>query len=444
MSINSLSGLANAYTPKQKNLIDKIYNEAHLIGHLVGLTKLTELHSEWARKMIFSKSTYVLKAHRGSYKSTILALVIAIIMVMSPNKSIIFLRKTDTDVMELVAKVTNLLETDTFQYFSQILHGRTYQFNKKTSFEVDTTLRTDINIKSQLLAIGLKGSLTGKHADIVIVDDIVNRLDRVSRAEREVTKSVWMELQNVKNRDGRCIAIGTTWHPEDAFSLMPDADVYTCYETGLMSKEEIEETKNSMTPALFAANYELKFMADEDAIFTDIRFERDLDLPENVDAKQLIEHGICHLDAGYSGSDKTAFTIMKQLSDGRIIAFGKMWDKHVKHCMSEIITLKNYYLAGTLYLESNGDKGYLAKEFRERGVNCMTYHEKMNKHLKISTHLYGNWKDIYWLDKTDPNYVNQIMDYCENADHDDCADSAATCCRILKGNKVKAINGLRI
>lgn len=56
--------------------------------------------------------------------------------------------------------------------------------------------------------MGIYASLTGKHADIVITDDIVNIKDRVSRAEREKTKLQYQELQNVKNRGGRFINTG--------------------------------------------------------------------------------------------------------------------------------------------------------------------------------------------------------------------------------------------
>lgn len=63
-----------------------------------------------------------------------------------------------------------------------------------------------------MLGIGIGGSLTGKHADIVITDDIVNLRDRMSAAERERTIAVYRELQNIKNRGGRIINTGTPWH----------------------------------------------------------------------------------------------------------------------------------------------------------------------------------------------------------------------------------------
>jgi len=63
-----------------------------------------------------------------------------------------------------------------------------------------------------------------------------------------------------------------------------------------------------------------------------------------------------------------------------------------------------------------------------------TYSEHMNKHIKISTYLKSAWNDIYWTPETDPNYIEQIVDYQENQGHDDAPDSAAcTVQRLEKG-----------
>lgn len=436
-------------TDKQKNLLDRIKNESHRIAHLVGYDRFTELHAKWLHNMITEKDIYVLKAHRGSFKSSVVTLFIALLIICKPNKTIIFMRKTDNDVKEIVEKVSKILHTPQFQAFSQILYGHGYNFTKDTAFEINTTLKSDLGGKSQLLALGSSGSLTGKHSDYIIVDDLCNIKDRASHAERERIKSVWMELQNVRNRNGVSIVLGTTWHKSDVFSLMPPADVYTCYDTGLMSQKEIDALKKTMTPALFAANYELKFIANEDAIFTDIRYLRPCDLTDEeiklqVKPKDFLDGCVAHLDASYGGDDTTALTLMKKLSDGRIIAYGKVWDKHVKHCMNDITMLCNFYNYRTLWMETNGDKGYLAKEFRDRGMKVMTYHEKMNKDVKIQTYLYGAWQDIYWLEETDPNYVNQVMDYTENAEIVDAPDSGACACRLLNSRQAKAIEGLNI
>jgi len=82
--------------------------------------------------------------------------------------------------------------------------------------------------------------------------------------------------------------------------------------------------------------------------------------------------------------------------------------------------------------EKNGDKGFLADEFMKRGIYAGTYSESMNKFVKITTYLKKWCPKIIFLEGTDPEYIDQILDYTENAEHDDAPDSAACVCRILE------------
>ena len=59
----------------------------------------------------------------------------------------------------------------------------------------------------------------------------------------------------------------------------------------------------------------------------------------------------------------------------------------------------------------------------------------MNKFLKITSYLKAVWKDVVFVAGTDPEYINQICEYNENADHDDAPDSAASIVRVLWGRK---------
>ena len=53
----------------------------------------------------------------------------------------------------------------------------------------------------------------------------------------------------------------------------------------------------------------------------------------------------------------------------------------------------------------------------------------MNKYIKISTYLKSNWSRIIFIKGTDTEYINQILDYTENATHDDAPDSLASLIR---------------
>lgn len=398
-----------------------IRNEPYIIGHFLGFKDLTALHNDWLINWLYGTEDTTTQAHRGSYKTTDLALFIALNMMIHRNENIIFLRKTDVDVTEVVRLVSKIIKSGAYIKLCRLIWNCDPVIIRETASELHTNLYRGQGGASQLVGMGVNGSLTGKHSDVVITDDIVNIKDRISRAEREHTKLIYMELQNVKNRGGRIINTGTPWHKDDAFSLMPNLKRFDCYTTGLMSKEEIQHLRSMMSPSLFACNYELKHIADENALFTDAKFTSDV---------SRIYNGICHIDAAYGGEDSTAFTIIAE-NAGNLVVYGRKYQKHIDDCLDDILALKAKYLGGTTYTEKNADKGYLDKALKARGDVSTTYHEKMNKHIKISTYLKANWERVLFLDDTDPEYIAEILDYNEHAPHDDCPDSLASAIRAL-------------
>lgn len=407
----------------KKKLLKLLKYQPVKIAHLLGFTDMNDLHNVWLKGMIYSIDDRTILAHRGSFKTTCLSVAIAILMALYPNKKIIFIRKTDDDVIEVIKQVANILSSPVFLYIVKVLYEVDLMLNVCTSFKLDTNLNTTTQGAVQLLGIGTSGSLTGKHADIIITDDIVNAKDRVSKAERERIKLVYMELQNVKNRGGRILNTGTPWHKDDAISTMPNVERFSCYVTGLITDEQLREIRSKMTPSLFAANYELKHIADEDALFKNPKFFTD---------DTLLYDGVNHIDASYGGSDGTAYTIIKQKGND-LYVLGKRYDKHVDKCLADIYRLHKIYRSGTFYCERNADKGYLEKEMRKDGVIVQGYSENTNKYVKIATYLLKNWDNIYFHEDTDPDYLNEILDYTENAAHDDAPDSLASIIRELTG-----------
>lgn len=405
----------------RKSAVNFLVKQPMQFGRMVGFTKLTDLHNGWMRKMISGKGDMTLQGHRGSYKTTCLSIVLAILMILYPNRRILFARKTDDDVKEIINQVRKILQNPKVVYLVSVIYDLTLKMTTDNAMEISTNLTTDTRGTSQLVGLGIGGSITGKHFEYVFTDDIVNVKDRKSKAERERTKLIYQELLNIVNRpNGRIINTGTPWHKDDAFCLMPEAEKWDCYSTGLMSKEEIEEKRLTMAPSLFAANYELKHIASENALFTTP--------PVFTNDSSLLRDGICHVDAAYGGEDYTAFTCGKRTGD-KIYMFGKIWHNHADTAMDVIIAEAKRLMCAPLQCEDNGDKGYLAAEFRKKGLRAVTYHEAENKYIKISTFLRKWWGNIVWLEGTDREYLNQIMDYTEDAEHDDAPDSASVVCR---------------
>lgn len=396
------------------------------IGRMIGFKDLTdELHGKWMQNIIYGDADYTLQAHRLSYKSSCLSVALAMWCVLNHGKNALFMRKTDTDVIESIAQAQKVMENEAFRHMAEILMDSPVYLTTANASNMTVSTYDSPRGAEQLVGCGCGGSLTGKHANLIVCDDVVNLQDRISKAEREKTKAIVRELRNIVTRDGRIVFIGTPWHKEDAFSLVATPERYDCYSTGLISEEKLKNLREAMTASLFAANYELRHIASDDVIFTS---------PQTGADPALAEQGICHIDASYGGEDGTAFTICKK-SGGKYYIYGRLWQRHVDDCLPEIIRLRKAFNAGIIYCERNADKGYLAKELRDKGERADTYHEKMNKFVKITSYLKSEWKNVVFVAGTDAEYINQICDYTENAEHDDAPDSAASIVRKLWNKK---------
>ena len=405
-------------------MMRKIRAHPEELGHQIGFSDLTPLHGEWIREMVWGTVDYTLQAHRGSYKSSCLAVAIALILIILPTRNIIFLRKTDSDVSEMLGMVSKILNSRVMMNIVKIVYHQELKVEGESMNHLSTNLWTSPMGAPQLLGLGIRASITGKHSWYVITDDICNKDDRESRAERERTKRQYDELQNIRNKGGRIINLGTPWHKEDVFSKIPNIHRYDCYQTGLISKEQLETLRQSMAPSLFAANYELKHIASTEVIFeTAPRFTVD---PE------MLRDGVAHVDAAYGGSDYTAFTCgRRDWQNDVLYLYGKIWHKPVDKVIDPIIEESKRLKCWPIRCEDNGDKGFLKKEFFRRGAYAACYTEHMNKFMKICTYLKRWWPKIVFLEGTDPEYIDQILDYTEHAEHDDAPDSAACVCRIL-------------
>lgn len=407
-------------------VIDYILDRPVELCHQLGFTDMTELHNKWIREFVLTDKDMTLQAHRESYKSTALSVALAIIILLFPQDTTLFMRKTDTNVKLIIKQVKKILKSDLWQDLSKLIYGRGFELTVDNDISVCTDLVNTIKGDNQLDGLGCGSALTSKHYKRVFTDDIITLADRVSKAEREKTKIIYQELQNIKTRDGVMVNIGTPWHKEDAFTIMPKPEVYDCYSTGLMSQEQIEQKRKSMTPTLFSANYELKHIADENALFKDP--------PKFFDDISKLYQGIGHIDASYGGEDGSALTLGHKIGE-KLYLYGKRRTGHIDNYVNEFIELTNACKCGTIYCEDNGDKGYLARDISKKHP-ARTYHETTNKYIKISTHLKQNWGNIYFYKDTDPEYLQEIMDYTEEAQHDDSPDSASSMVRQLSKNLI--------
>lgn len=471
----------------KQEVVNLMTNEAHIVGHMLGTgyDLLEPIHGEWIRNWITNPLNFkvtVHQAHRDSYKTTCLRLFIAELIILEPLTTIVLLRKSEDAVKEVVNGVSKILDTPLFQTFANILYPDValkggFKKSTDTALCIDSNLNTSLSGEFQLRALGLGSPLTGKHAKIIITDDIVTTDDRESEAERKNTIAKYQELMNVLSNnkgfsDTRILNIGTPWHEEDAFRLMerglkpkdesyekiesviseskdPEqiarlkevlrkADmkrgkfVYNCYQTGLMSIEDIEWKKQVLNDdVLFAANYLLSLVSDEEKPFKRINNVGNYTKDFFNDCWQVVGH----IDCAYGGDDSTSLSIGGFDYDNfNTVVYGRRWDKiPIDKNYLEVADLLWSCNCNILYMEKNADKGLMGDKFRELGFDVRPYHESMNKHTKIVSTIRPFWREsgneilpcVQFVAETDEAYLSQIYDYKKGVKHDDCPDNLA-------------------
>jgi hypothetical protein len=401
-----------------------IRDEPRRLGYLLGYDKLLPRHDEWIRYCWDTKGSRALMAYRGSYKTTAIVTVgIIRRLLFFPDTRILVIRKTFTEAAKIVKAISGCFDKPLLKALFADIHGdppkKTLDGDGRLSFSFKSAVTPEAN----LTAYGITASITGVHADVIIADDIIGLEDRVSQAERESVKEHIREIAaNIIDPGALTIWLGTKWAQGDGWDVIgefTEIRKYPVEKYNFLPPEEIEEKRRRLTPFLFAVNYSLELMADESLMFQEPR--RGPFDPESWRTMPVL----AHLDCAYGGGDTCALTVM---AGDHLIGF--LHEGHVQGWYEAVADVYRRYHCREILLETNSDKGYVAKDLRGLGLNTRTYAERDNKAIKISTYLYGAWKDLVWDEGTDPAYMNQILDYRPGGTgHDDAPDSAAVLCR---------------
>jgi len=457
-----------------EEILDNIRDHPHKLGYLINKNKLTEIHSYWIKYLWYPIEYFIkdnkknlldmlnffnslgkcyeikneknqlerhplteeillellsnpkrsLQAHRGSYKTTALSTIgVLLRLLFEPNIRICLVQKNFTKASLLLQTIRQAMQVPEIKELFKIAHnGLTPKATTKRDNILTFNFKKTYTPEGNVNAYGVIQDMTGKHFDFIQADDFVTMDDKVSKAEREKTKLRLEDIMNNVIDPGKQMGLsGTPWHKEDAWNICPNTLKFDIYMLNILTEKEKEEKRRDLTPVSFAANHELRHIASDSQMFQDAHWQK---------WDVFIKTGVYgHLDAKYSGSHTNGLCFMAKKKDGRIQAVGFCFHEHIDDKLDFVVEKWKKYFCGTLYLEDNADKGYLAKELQKKGIKVETYHENMNKHIKIETYGYKHWDNIDWDIDTDPEYISQILDYQEGQEPDDCADNFSSLCR---------------
>lgn len=414
--------------PLSDDKIKMFIQYPHVLGNYLGYTLLSDIHSKWIWDCWDRNSDYALQAHRNSYKTTSVLVVGAIwwLLFFNPNERILFLRKSWDEAAGIVKEIKLQYESSPLQYLY-------YQIYKLDNIKGDTwrdsalsiITKTQITKEPNIACLGIGGSLTGAHYTKIFSDDIITLKDRISKAERKNTITFIKELANIATVDGNKVFTGTPWHPEDGWKNIPNAVKYPVGSIDIkgFTPEKLQEYKNQLGPSLYSSNYDLTHIADEDKLFGDPIYRKWPDRMKKISA---------WLDPSYEGAATTALSMIGISIEGNIHVRGWVWPEHVIERYTEIVECCIKNNCGSLYVETNGDKGYSKRDLSLMYPVVIGRNETANKHIKIVSFAKYNWSKLLFAEDCQPEYMNQILDYTEDADLVDAADSLASLIRELK------------
>ena len=415
------------YSPDQLRRLGKY---PHLIGHLVGKKKLTPMHSDWIKSVWDPQAHTAIQAHRGAYKTTAVTEIGSIRnFLLHPDDRVALVRETWSVANDSLKTIGLYMEHELIQELFRAFHGFYPEKIVNRDGRLTFNFKGSITKEGSLDAYGIDTVPVGSHYDTILVDDAISMKDRYSRAKRESTRANLQEiLTNILDPGRFARVVGTPWHKEDAWEMLKGMGInpmkFDVYSTGILSPKEIELKKATMTKAMWAANYELEHVNADDMEFQN---------PVMGPWQQNKFRKVAQLDAAYGGRDTTALTIGSNREDGRLQLFVKKWACSAEKAKPAIMVELERRGCHELHLETNSDKGMLARVFEtfeeERWLVCESYHESQKKHEKIHDYLGHHWHQIVWANDSDPEAMMQIADYTEDAEPDDVPDSAASLLR---------------
>ena len=388
---------------------------------------LNDIHESLFYKIINNKDKFIsFQMHSNAYKTSLLILCIIFLLCFT-KKKILIVRKNDYMAKLMFREIIKKIETNDFKIFLNLIDFEGYISNSNSLIKIFNKDK-----EPDILAVGLKTNITGLHFDYIFLDDIVTDTDRYSTKEREYTKEKFLELKNLLKIDGKIVLCGTPWHKDDVFSLIENILKYDIYSTKIFTNEKIVELKKTIPNVLFACNYELRHINDNECYFSNINISA-------INFEDKNNRVFMHIDPAFSGNDFTAITLC-YIKNNTFYVKGFCKKQNAFDLINFFISLIKEYNVAKVFVESNSDQGAIARELKKIDeINIISYKETRNKHLKILTIIKKNIDKITIDANSDIEYIEQVVNYSDFAANDDAPDSLASLLQKINQSKSSGV-----
>lgn len=295
----------------------------------------------------------------------------------------------------------------------------------------------------QVIGAGVSGPITGRGADLAIIDDpLKDYQDAISETIEDAIWDWYLSTLHTRLHPGAAvILIMTRWLTTDLAGrliaeqgLKEYGGVWDLLKLPALSpqgkalwperynEEALLEIRKTMGEKLFSALYQQEPVDLIEREFANPVFGEP---PKNLKK-------IAFLDPAFGGSDFCAFVAGGILYDDDDdskytipVTAGEIWRSPIDETYNRVERLMRTHEIGTIYVESNQAQKAVAAELRRRGLNARDVPHITNKHLRIVNAVKVNWDRLRFSKAVSQEFLKQLLNYSELARHDDAADALA-------------------
>jgi len=197
-----------------------LFNDSpHYFAKQVFGLRMTKAHTTMMDHISGDNNRSLLLCARGLGKSLVLQAYICWYILRNPNARCIIVSDSDNKARSFMRAVKQTMESVAVHDVWGDVRGSVW-----TDHEISLAGKTSISAEPTLQCLGAgSGACTGRHCDLLVVDDLVSFDSTRSELQRERTREWYLtSLLPTVMMDGAIIVAGTRYHFADIYSTLID------------------------------------------------------------------------------------------------------------------------------------------------------------------------------------------------------------------------------
>ncbi len=198
-----------------------------------------ELCEWWTRQD--AKPNQLVLLPRGHLKSKLIAYRAAWQITRQPDVTILYVSATADLAEKQLYQIKQILDSPIYRrYWPEMIGPEEGKREKWAVAEiaVDHPKRKQEGIRDATVkAVGLNANMTGFHADVVVLDDMVVPTNAYTEEGRDKVAATYSQLASIENPGAQEWVVGTRYHPKDIYDTMINLKAEVFDEAGDLAEE---------------------------------------------------------------------------------------------------------------------------------------------------------------------------------------------------------------